>query len=324
MPAYNAARFINEAIDSLLTQYFTDFELWIIDDASTDRTQVILSKYTDSRIRIYRNEVNRGRDFIVNHFVKMIQTPFFTITDADDVSHPQRLQKQLEILNNDSTLMMCGTSYYTIDEEGFIGRKISLLSDYNELIKAMDKHAQFHGPVTVMRKDCISRYDPFYRVGYFEAFADADLCSRIAGEAKAINLSEPLYFYRIIEHSMSRKDITPFGLNYYQLVNWLYKQRKQTKKDAIDRGEYEKINAYKKEITQSYDLSFFSRHLSFTHLYWGLRLPSIKNAWKAITYAPLGIKNWLSFFFILFRCGLLYLNRTMNSRHYSVLIRMSS
>jgi glycosyltransferase involved in cell wall biosynthesis len=321
MCAYNAAPFINEAIDSLLTQSFHDFELWIVDDASEDNTANILSAYNDKRIKIYRNDTNLGRDAIVNQFVKKIETPFFTVTDADDVSHPFRLQKQIELLEADATLMMCGTSYYTMNDNGFIGKRIMLFDDHKKILENIKKHSQFHGPTTVMRKECIDRFTPFYRTNYFEAFADADLCSRIVSEFKAINISEALYFYRIVGDSMSRKDITPFGLNYYSLIYWLYLQRLQTKSDAIELGDFAKVKAYKEEVSNGYDQSSFYRHLAFTHLYWGLLNLSIKASWKSFVLKPFRIKNTFSLFYIIFRCGLFYLYQTVNRVHYLSLIQ---
>ncbi|MEQ9412629.1 MAG: glycosyltransferase family A protein, partial [Cyclobacteriaceae bacterium] len=94
MPAYNAAKYIGEAVESILNQTFPDFQLWIIDDGSTDGTRQVIEEIDDVRLsKIYHNE-NRGRVEVVNEAISKIQTEFFTITDADDVSHPSRLEKQ--------------------------------------------------------------------------------------------------------------------------------------------------------------------------------------------------------------------------------------
>jgi glycosyltransferase involved in cell wall biosynthesis len=115
MPAFNAASYIEEAVNSLLAQTFADYELWIIDDASTDETLSILKSFQDPRIKILTNEINQGRVRTINKLVKDIQSPYFTITDADDVSHPHRLEKQLEVLEREQSLMMCGASFCVID-----------------------------------------------------------------------------------------------------------------------------------------------------------------------------------------------------------------
>lgn len=94
MPAFNAAPFIEEAIESLLHQTFTDFELWLADDGSTDATRAKMNLFQDSRIkRFYFNE-NRGRVVRMNEMVPLVETDYVGITDADDVSHPSRLQNK--------------------------------------------------------------------------------------------------------------------------------------------------------------------------------------------------------------------------------------
>ena len=115
MPAFNAAPYIEEAIKSLLLQSFSDFELWIINDASTDETYGIVKSFQDPRIKIINNEINQGRVRTINRLVKEIQSPYFTVTDADDASHPRRLEKQVELLERDPNLMMCGTSFWAMD-----------------------------------------------------------------------------------------------------------------------------------------------------------------------------------------------------------------
>ena len=118
MPAYNAAPFIKEAVDSLLNQTFTDFELWIVDDGSTDSTKEWIESFNDHRIKKIFYTENRGRVVVCNEVAKEITTEFFTITDADDVSHPTRFQKQMDLLISKPELMMCGTSFMAMDERG--------------------------------------------------------------------------------------------------------------------------------------------------------------------------------------------------------------
>ncbi|MFM7856975.1 MAG: glycosyltransferase family 2 protein, partial [Flammeovirgaceae bacterium] len=95
MPVYNAAPFVHEAVESILSQTFQDFELWIIDDASTDDSLAILMSFKDLRIKLRKNPTHLGRLVTVNAVVPDIVSPYFTITDADDVSHPKRLEKQI-------------------------------------------------------------------------------------------------------------------------------------------------------------------------------------------------------------------------------------
>src|SRR5882672_2791678 len=127
MPVYNASAFIREAVESILHQTFQDFELWIVDDASSDNSLAIARSLQDlagSRIKIFTNSVNQGRVRIVNNLVKEISSPYFTVTDADDISHPQRLEKQIRFLESHPDYVMCGTSHWAVDENGFLVREI--------------------------------------------------------------------------------------------------------------------------------------------------------------------------------------------------------
>jgi glycosyltransferase involved in cell wall biosynthesis len=314
MPAYNAARFITEAVKSLLHQTFTDFELWVVNDASTDNTATVLSTFTDSRLHVFTHSVNNGRDALVNEWVQKINTPFFTVTDADDVSHPQRLQKQMEQIEADVELMMCGTSYRAIDEDGFLLRTVLLPADAQTIRLNLHKHAQFHGPTTVMRREVLDFVKPFYRSGYVEA--DADLCLRILSKHKASNCVEALYYYRVVRGSMSRSNVTPALLNSYSIIFWLYQKRISTGTDGWEEGNMHALEEYIHTINEEYTPALLHRHIAFHHLYWCLMREAIAHAWKARVAAPLHLKNYLALLYILLRSGLFSLNRAVNKKHY--------
>jgi glycosyltransferase involved in cell wall biosynthesis len=320
MPAYNAALFIKEAIDSLLNQTFTDFELWIVNDASTDNTLQLISTYTDPRIQIVNNHVNVGRDRIVNTFITKIKVPFFTITDADDVSHPLRFQKQIEKLQFDKALMMCGTSYTAIDTKGFRLHTTILMDDHTAIIENIHKHSQFLGGTVVFRSEVTKIFKPFYREVIFDAFADADLCCRVAERYPSTNLKDALYYYRIVEDSMSRKTITAQRLNMYKLIYYLHTQRISIGKDMLENNEVEIAMKYLDDLTSLYSPSSLQRHIGFYHLYWGLPALAVKSALKSIRSDSSTFKNFFSFLYIIFRSGLFYLNRVINKTHYTALI----
>ena len=123
MPAYNAAPYIQEAIDSILNQTFTDFEFFISDDGSTDDTRRIIDSYSDPRIKALHNTTNLGKTGTVNKLFKLTQSKFITVHDADDISHPNRFTKQIGKLVEDEELLLCGTAFCTVDSDGFILEK---------------------------------------------------------------------------------------------------------------------------------------------------------------------------------------------------------
>ena len=99
MPTYNNGRWLQEAIDSVLGQTFTDWELIIVDDGSTDDTADVLARCTDSRIRIYTLAKNVGRAGARNVALGQARGRYIAICDSDDISAPTRFTEQVAFLD---------------------------------------------------------------------------------------------------------------------------------------------------------------------------------------------------------------------------------
>jgi len=96
MPVYNRAEFIGEAIQSILSQTYKNFELIIIDDASTDNTLKVISEFTDDdRILLLKNKKNEGVAATRNRGIEIAKGEFIAFMDSDDISLPQRFEKQV-------------------------------------------------------------------------------------------------------------------------------------------------------------------------------------------------------------------------------------
>lgn len=100
MPVYNRGRYLRQAIESVLSQTFQDFELILVDDGSTDNSRAIIKEYPekDKRIRYAFHEKNRGVSAARNTALSMAQGEWIAIIDSDDAWHPERLEKLLEII----------------------------------------------------------------------------------------------------------------------------------------------------------------------------------------------------------------------------------
>lgn len=98
MPVYNREYYLEASIQSILNQDFKDFELLIIDDGSTDKSIEVITSFKDSRIRLLRNEVNKGVVYTRNRGLKEAKGEFILLLDSDDVALPGRLRKQLEFI----------------------------------------------------------------------------------------------------------------------------------------------------------------------------------------------------------------------------------
>ena len=117
MSAFNAEKYIGETIDSVLGQSFIDFEFIIINDGSTDQTEVIIKKYNDERIRYFYQE-NSGLSKALNFGLKISEGDYIARIDADDLCYRNRLEIQLEFMENNPDYVVCGSYTDVIDENG--------------------------------------------------------------------------------------------------------------------------------------------------------------------------------------------------------------
>lgn len=201
MSVYNGERYLREAIESILGQTFKDFEFIIIDDGSTDSSKDIILYYKDPRIRLIENKKNICLTKSLNKGIKAAQGEYIARMDADDISLPKRLKKQIDFLDEHKDVGVLGTTFYHIDNEGkIIFTKIVPLK--NDIIQKelLKKNCFAHGSI-MMRKDILEKVG-----GYREQIKysqDYDLFLRIAKHCKMANLEEALYKWRLHEDTVS-------------------------------------------------------------------------------------------------------------------------
>ena len=120
LPVYNGERYLAETIDSLLAQSFTDYELIISDNASTDSTPAICRKYgeQDSRITYCRSETNRGAAWNFNNTVHQARGEYFKWAAHDDLYHPDFIKKCVHVLDTKYSVALCFSYTNFIDENG--------------------------------------------------------------------------------------------------------------------------------------------------------------------------------------------------------------
>ena len=116
IPVYNDANFLREALDSILAQTFTDFELLVVDDGSTDATRDVLTSYSDRRLRIICHKTNQGRPFARNTALDAASGEYLAWMDGDDISHPQRIEKQVAFLEAHPEIDICGCALQCFHE----------------------------------------------------------------------------------------------------------------------------------------------------------------------------------------------------------------
>lgn len=107
MAAYNSEKYIKEAIESILNQTYVNLELIIVEDAATDRTLQIIQEFSDQRIRLLSNQENRGTLYSMRRAVREAYGEFIAVLDSDDVSYPDRIQKQVSFLQTHPEVLLC-------------------------------------------------------------------------------------------------------------------------------------------------------------------------------------------------------------------------
>jgi len=197
MPVYNRAEFIGEAIQSILSQTYKNFELIIIDDASTDNTLKVISEFTDDdRILLLKNKKNEGVAATRNRGIEIAKGEFIAFMDSDDISLPQRFEKQVKILCSHKEVIVCGSWLRFLESQKLIKHK----EYHNEIISRLLLHCSL-SLGTVMIKSFILRkakLNPNLKFG-----EDYEFWSRICWMGEMYNIPKPLLLYRTHRNQLS-------------------------------------------------------------------------------------------------------------------------
>ncbi|RZK18575.1 MAG: glycosyltransferase [Flavobacterium sp.] len=202
MAVHNAKNYVSQTIQSILDQSFKDFEFLIIDDGSTDGTSGIISKYTDSRIRVVKNQNNLGLVRSLNIGLKNASGKYIARIDADDLAAKNRLEMQHSFLSQNTQIGIVGSHMNYIDEKNIILRLQKYPLTHRE-IKAYSLFGSPFGHPTVMfQKDIFIVNNLFYDEAYATA-EDYELWQRALKIIKGANCDELLLSYRLTTSQIS-------------------------------------------------------------------------------------------------------------------------
>lgn len=211
MPVYNTQKYLKEAIDSILNQTYSNFELILINDGSTDNSLDIIIDYAkkDKRIVVLSRSTNGFID-AVNDGVCIARGEYIARMDSDDISHPERFQKQVDYLNTHEDIYLLGTNYSLMFDEDlsektrkkYIGshKRGQESIDRDNIFLSINEGQKFMQPSTMMRKEI------FKEVGLYKDFLieDIEFYFRVAAKGLGIaKIEEELFFYRAREGSRS-------------------------------------------------------------------------------------------------------------------------
>ncbi len=208
MTTYNGERFLSEAIESILQQSYTNLELIVVDDGSTDSSASIIRSFSarDSRVRGIFLEKNLGIPKAANRGLRAARGEYVARMDSDDLCHRDRLLKQISYLDKHQELQLLGCHIRAINEEGFFCSDSYARNFKKSIPLSFGKHRVMkdvlnlkycvHHPSIVCRRSCFVSIDGYREV--FRIGEDVDLYQRLVILHGAIldNLSEKLYYYR--------------------------------------------------------------------------------------------------------------------------------
>jgi len=200
MPAYNAEKYISEAIDSIIGQSFHDWELIIVNDGSSDRTGEIILSYSDKRIKYLKNDGNKGIIYSRKLMINEATGEYLAFIDSDDTALPGRLQKQALFLDNNPDYVLCGTWGTLIDGNSTKIKSIKLVTEHDEIRSSL----LFSN--TFIQSSIMIRRSVFENESYSDEFPvaeDYDLWCRLSRTAKLKNLPECLCNYRSHQSNIS-------------------------------------------------------------------------------------------------------------------------
>lgn len=211
MAAYNAENTIGQAITSVIQQTYTDFELIIINDCSTDRTVDVINEFIkkDARIRLINNSKNMGVSYTRKHGLDEAKGSWIAILDSDDLWLPEKLAKQVEFQKKtNADLLYTGSGFMNVD-----GKQINWKLNVPEVItyRQLLKQNILSNSSALVRKDL---YEKYYAVGDDMHEDFAIWLQILRNGIKAYGINEPLLIYRLDDKSKSGNKLKAAMMNW--------------------------------------------------------------------------------------------------------------
>lgn len=202
--AFNAEKYIAETIESVLNQTFQDFELLIVDDGCADNTYVQILEFSDTRIRVIRNEQNKGTMESANIGLAHSRGKYIARIDADDIALPIRLEKQIAFMEANPNVGLCGTFAETFGTEK--GLLSSPTVDAEIAVDLFFYNCFVHSSV-IMRRSVLVQYQLFYRIPFSD---DYDLWCQMSRVTRVRNIPDILVRYRKHATQITKTHLSKF------------------------------------------------------------------------------------------------------------------
>ena len=283
MPVYNAEKYVGEAVESILAQTFRDFEFIIVNDGSTDASLSIVQEYArrDPRIRVI-SRPNTGIVGALNDGLALCSRTFVARMDADDVSRPERLARQVAYLQDHSDCVAVGCRLLLTDPDGLPLFAPPVITDHDAIDRSFlaGQGGVVPHPAAVFRRAALLQVGG-YRSEY-EYCEDYDLFLRVAERGRLANLQDTLYENR--QHASSVCATHPE----------LQRQRHEAaRREALLRRG---LPVQKLVQTQERSLGSDKTELHRKWAWWALQsgylFTARKHALRALRHSPFSLASW--------------------------------
>jgi cellulose synthase/poly-beta-1,6-N-acetylglucosamine synthase-like glycosyltransferase len=209
MPIYNGAADLEKALQSVLSQGFTDFEVLAINDGSKDESGRLLDRVNDPRVRVIHQD-NMGLAATLNKGMSLARGEFIARQDQDDLSHPERFARQLDYMRHHADCILLGTA-----AEIWVGDEpTDRTHDHPTRHEVLAFDLLFNNPFVhssvMMRRDAVLSVGGYTTDPSRQPPEDYELWSRMARKGRIANLEDRLLVYREVPQSMSRTGPNPF------------------------------------------------------------------------------------------------------------------
>lgn len=204
LPVFNAGIYLKDCLESLLNQTYKDFELIIVDDCSTDNSYQILKQYSLKyrKIRLFRNNKNKGVSETVKKAISFSRGDYLARMDADDISLPTRIEKQLNYLENNPGTVAVGGQCFMIDASNkIIGKKIFPTS-FEAIYKYIFRFIPIQQPTLMIAKKRLPERFKYYQDGMNTA-EEVELFFKLFNYGRVENIDEFVLMYRIHDKNTS-------------------------------------------------------------------------------------------------------------------------
>ena len=259
LPAYNAALYLRDSLDSIMRQAFKDFDVLLIDDGSMDDTSKIAIEYSniDRRIKYYKNEKNIGLIKTLNKGLSLAKGEYIVRMDADDIMFDDRLYKQVKYMDSNPECFVCGGQMEYIG--GLTGMAPILPQKYEELLYLSLINCPLYHPTTIIRNSAIKQFGLKYNDSYKHAEDYKFWSDIIFSHPNSIaNIKDVVLFYRISNNQITAKYsdeqdliskivrrenvqhvLVPYGIKLPEVVNCeiIEKVSSLIRKEHIDAAE---------------------------------------------------------------------------------------